>query len=485
MPLKREDYDRVDQIVNIIKNEAETYPFPAGGSKAFLYNWIMESRIPEIFKHELSGSLTGNASQDARMIVIYGIGKGLNPNEQGYTVLGSMLKKLEEKLGETARQTISTILEGETVSSTKTPLQTNSQFQSLPLSKSSSQPSTSVQNRLPYIIFAVILFVLIASVGYYFCGVQHLCGNRNINGTRTTTNKPTSTMTEGDDDNDGLTNSIEQKHDTNPDNPDTDSDGLTDGDEVNVYNTNPNNYDTDGDGLTDGDEVNVYDTNPNNNDTDDDKLLDGREVNVLKTNPKLVDSLERVKSYWSAVSEKEYWEAWQMLTASFREREHGSDFSDYQNYYFSRDYCEISVSNLEILDQTSTSALVYALTVFTLGNDCSKSVEYDFDYEVIFNEDLDQFEIESVSYHSTKTPIPVLERRLYLTSPRMSGADVLILQERLLCLGYDEVGLADGYFGPKTDQAVHQFQQVNDLVVDGVVGPITWEVLFSNPAKGP
>ena len=41
------------------------------------------------------------------------------------------------------------------------------------------------------------------------------------------------------------------------------------------YNTS---YDIDGDGLSDGDEVNVYGTDPNNADTDDDGLSDGEEI---------------------------------------------------------------------------------------------------------------------------------------------------------------------------------------------------------------
>jgi peptidoglycan hydrolase-like protein with peptidoglycan-binding domain len=32
----------------------------------------------------------------------------------------------------------------------------------------------------------------------------------------------------------------------------------------------------------------------------------------------------------------------------------------------------------------------------------------------------------------------------------------------------------DGVFGAKTDQAVRDLQQSNGLVVDGIVGPITW-----------
>jgi peptidoglycan hydrolase-like protein with peptidoglycan-binding domain len=81
--------------------------------------------------------------------------------------------------------------------------------------------------------------------------------------------------------------------------------------------------------------------------------------------------------------------------------------------------------------------------------------------------------------------MPVFERSLYLQTVRMKGDDVLLLQQRLLELGYSEVGVPDGVFGPMTDEAVRHFQENNGLVIDGIVGPVTWEVLFSGDAKGP
>ena len=65
---------------------------------------------------------------------------------------------------------------------------------------------------------------------------------------------------------------------------DTDGDGLTDDDEINIYFTNPNNPDTDGDGLNDGDEVNIHGTNPLLADTDADAFNDGLEV-FMGTDP--------------------------------------------------------------------------------------------------------------------------------------------------------------------------------------------------------
>ena len=111
-----------------------------------------------------------------------------------------------------------------------------------------------------------------------------------------------------DNDRDGLKRCYEEGIGTDPDNPDTDGDGLKDGEEVNKYNTdplktdsdgdglsdydevvihktNPTNPDTDGDGLRDGDEISKFNTNPNKADTDGDRLNDGEEVNTYKTNP--------------------------------------------------------------------------------------------------------------------------------------------------------------------------------------------------------
>jgi formylglycine-generating enzyme required for sulfatase activity len=72
--------------------------------------------------------------------------------------------------------------------------------------------------------------------------------------------------------------------------PDTDADGLPDGQEVSTTHSSPVLDDTDGDGLLDGAEVNTHGSSPLLADTDADGLNDRVEVEVYHSNPSLKDS---------------------------------------------------------------------------------------------------------------------------------------------------------------------------------------------------
>ena len=93
-----------------------------------------------------------------------------------------------------------------------------------------------------------------------------------------------------DKDGDGLTKREEKELGTDPDNPDSDADGLKDGEEVRTYITNPLSPDTDSDTLIDGEEVNTYSTDPVKSDTDNDGLTDGDEIKLYKTDPLKTDT---------------------------------------------------------------------------------------------------------------------------------------------------------------------------------------------------
>ncbi len=121
-----------------------------------------------------------------------------------------------------------------------------------------------------------------------------------------------------DSDSDGLTDLEEHNNNTDPNNSDTDGDGLSDGNEVNNLSTDPTSADTDNDGMPDGWEVNnsldpndpsdtsadpdgdgvlnldeyTYGLDPNSalTDSDGDTLSDADELYIYGTNPLLADS---------------------------------------------------------------------------------------------------------------------------------------------------------------------------------------------------
>lgn len=120
----------------------------------------------------------------------------------------------------------------------------------------------------------VLIFALAASVIY-----------------ATSINKPAAALLFGsqDLDQDGLANLSEiYAYRTDPNNPDTDRDGLTDGDEVEL-GLDPHKMDTDDDSLSDIMEQELN-TNPLVYDTDGDSLSDGLEVRTLHTDPLIANS---------------------------------------------------------------------------------------------------------------------------------------------------------------------------------------------------
>jgi peptidoglycan hydrolase-like protein with peptidoglycan-binding domain len=62
-----------------------------------------------------------------------------------------------------------------------------------------------------------------------------------------------------------------------------------------------------------------------------------------------------------------------------------------------------------------------------------------------------------------------------------NGVDVSRLQRLLVEMKLLDFTGIDGSFGPNTDGAVRSFQQSDGLVVDGIVGPLTWAALPSDP----
>jgi cell wall-associated NlpC family hydrolase len=65
----------------------------------------------------------------------------------------------------------------------------------------------------------------------------------------------------------------------------------------------------------------------------------------------------------------------------------------------------------------------------------------------------------------------------------MEDARVQELQERLMELGFLDIDETTQYYGPATNYAVQLFQRQHDLDMDGICGPQTLSVLYSDDAK--
>ncbi|MFW9964812.1 MAG: NosD domain-containing protein, partial [Candidatus Sifarchaeia archaeon] len=107
-----------------------------------------------------------------------------------------------------------------------------------------------------------------------------------------------------DSDGDGIDDNFEVVLGTDPLNPDSDADELSDYEEVGVYGTDPLNPDSDGDGLSDF-EIIAYGTDPLNPDSDNDQLSDYWEIQYT-TDPLDPDT---DKDGWSDGKE-----VWDLLT---------------------------------------------------------------------------------------------------------------------------------------------------------------------------
>ncbi len=120
------------------------------------------------------------------------------------------------------------------------------------------------------------------------------------------------TTDSNDLDGDGLTNDVERELGTNPRNPDSDGDGLSDGEEVNLTGTNPLDRDSDNDGTLDGDE--------------DQPPILTTSLPVLSPPTTLplpataaISPDQAIRDYYALVDAGRYAESWQLLTDDFKQ----------------------------------------------------------------------------------------------------------------------------------------------------------------------
>jgi hypothetical protein len=155
---------------------------------------------------------------------------------------------------------------------TTTPIETNTESNNIP-DEYINEPSGIPWKTIGIAIVSVVVVGGVAFGGYYLYTQQSLPeqeptfndivdDNLPRSGVSPTSpefppevplEKPINTAT--DQDGDGLLMERELAEGTDPENPDTDGDGLFDGEEIAAFGTDPLNRDTDGDGFMDGVEV--------------------------------------------------------------------------------------------------------------------------------------------------------------------------------------------------------------------------------------
>lgn len=78
-------------------------------------------------------------------------------------------------------------------------------------------------------------------------------------------------------------------------------------------------------------------------------------------------------------------------------------------------------------------------------------------------------------YYSGKTGYVLVSK--FARCAYINGDDVRAVQDALRAAGFD-AGTTDGLYGPKTAEAVVEYQAFKGLKVDGIVGPVTWAALI-------
>ena len=204
----------------------------------------------------------------------------------------------------------------------------------------------------------------------------------------------TADWNKADPDNDRLSNQRELELGTDPDDADSDDDGLSDGDEVLRHRTNPLNDDSDNDGMSDGEEIDQS-LNPNNRDSDGDGIPDGRDncpdegnlgngvdsrgcprpeteqggSNQPDTQPGNNNSSpgltpqQAFERYWySVINDQDYGYGWGHQTARFQ-RANSLTFDGFVTW--ASGWQSVTISNVNIICEANNLAVVRSLLIFT------------------------------------------------------------------------------------------------------------------------
>ena len=207
-----------------------------------------------------------------------------------------------------------------------------------------------------------------------------------------------------DSDGDSLLDDEEVQIGTDPLNSDTDSDGLSDADEVNTYSTDPLDIDTDSDNFNDGIEI-AFGSDPLDPDSDDDGITDGDEINIYATSPMTSDTdfdgftdLEEINAGSNPVDPNSIPVSQETSTLYFA-------LTTENNFYAEKDFIAIytgEMSSLEYPQITNLQPDANANTHYELITSDEVSDKHNFDPYRIYN-------LNSDDYNNTAPPSAIFK----------------------------------------------------------------------------
>ena len=126
-----------------------------------------------------------------------------------------------------------------------------------------------------------------------------------------------------------------------------------------------------------------------------------------------------------------------------------------------------------------TVGIIVAFVFIFAGGD-KKTASVNSDYAQATISDLMQSPSPTIDPTPTPLPSPTPDPTL---TKGMENEDVASLQSRLMDLGYLDLDEPTQYYGSATKFAVQLFQRQNGLQQDGIAGPETLQMIFSQDAK--
>ncbi len=106
---------------------------------------------------------------------------------------------------------------------------------------------------------------------------------------------------------------------------------------------------------------------------------------------------DAIATYWTLVSNRDYVSAWGLLSDSFRQHNHGGDFSAYQNGYQGMRLCSVEPSRIKTIAESGRNARVSSRIAYRMGDACDNQMDFDFEFYLIHETRATGWQIDKVA----------------------------------------------------------------------------------------